>query len=599
MGGVNKTTIDGREVDHAPNAKLKEVLNAAGLLPDVNGNIPSDKMPTSSGKTFDGFNVRMPDGTIKYVQINPADGSFVDINDKEIPIPVGTTITSVFLAPGQKLLKYTIIDANGKKCTVPVIVSTSGGTTPTSAKWSEIKAAAISAGVNLGPGPGGSTVTGWKYGSGDYSNGTSINTSSDPAIPENYEIGPVLTAKYTVNGNAVTIPGVTYPNDKKTVREIFTAAGLSTGAGNPGGVPGFNGWTVTLPDGEKIKKPDGTVRIFSESEINSMNNSDTANKIIPPGATITPSASLHRTVILSDGVTPLEMTGFEGGNINTTQIGGFYMADIELTRKQWSAVIARTDTATNTTRNHYSDTRDNAAKTQNFSNATDLTSYDEYPMTFVSLFDAIAFCNWLSIDKGYVPFYYVEKNGSREYNPNNWDSNTSTPAIDYPAPKPNNYDFAASGEWDTIKFDPNGTGFRLPTADEWTFAARGGKDVLFPNFSGDTYNGSTSSYSGDMKAAVDRVASHNQNGNKLRKASESGGDNPIRDMNGNVWEWCNLSKESDWNWKTDKNKYWHARGGGYGAAPTQCTINYDNDGNKPTSCSKDTGFRIIVPLGSL
>ena len=161
------------------------------------------------------------------------------------------------------------------------------------------------------------------------------------------------------------------------------------------------------------------------------------------------------------------------------------------------------------------------------------------PVECVSWYDAIYFCNKLSVAKGYEPVYSV-------------DGNTDIT------------------KWNSIKGITQNTsanGYRLPTVKEWQYAAKGGQDY--------TYAGSNE---------IHEVAWYDENSNKKthpvaqKKANGYG----VYDMSGNVSEWC-------WDSFSDRRYFC---GGSLSSDDNDCEVGFSYD--YPAHIQYDNiGFRII------
>ncbi|MCR5040032.1 MAG: formylglycine-generating enzyme family protein [Bacteroidales bacterium] len=129
-----------------------------------------------------------------------------------------------------------------------------------------------------------------------------------------------------------------------------------------------------------------------------------------------------------------------------------------------------------------------------------------------------------------------------------------------------------------------GMQFRLPTEEEWEYAARGGK-----NSKGYIYSGGKE---------VDRVAWHNGNARKTKKVKKRNANElGIYDMSGNVWEWCvskyrYYDKERNATLGKDGQMYC-IRGGGWQLPKTSCRVSWRGK-RLPDLKNSFGGFRLCL-----
>lgn len=169
------------------------------------------------------------------------------------------------------------------------------------------------------------------------------------------------------------------------------------------------------------------------------------------------------------------------------------------------------------------------------------------PVEEVSWYDCIYFCNKFSEMCGYTPVYSV-------------DGNTDVSKWNY---RPHNGD-SIRGD---VSQNTNADGFRLPTEEEWEYAAKGGQNY---EYSGSNNLDEVGWYYRNSGAKTQPVGQKKANGYGLF------------DMSGNVWEWC-------WD-SIGSNRY--ERGGSYYVLADYCTVSrsiyYD------AYCSyKNLGFRLF------
>lgn len=263
----------------------------------------------------------------------------------------------------------------------------------------------------------------------------------------------------------------------------------------------------------------------------------------PEGFVKIPAASIAGT----EEWTPKSYVFVSGRKL---EIASFYMSDHEVTRGEYKAVMGS----------------DPSYVTAYDKDGKELTGDDNVknnPVSCISWYDAIVYCNTRSIQENLTPYYKID--GVTD--PSKWGE------------VPTNY----NSTWDAATCDPKADGYRLPTEAEWEWAARGGESY--------TYAGSDN---------IDKVAWYTENTNdtgtrdvKTKKANAYG----LYDMSGNVWEWC-------WDWYDyNISSETPAAGPASGSIRCQCggswnrdassaQVAYRSSGN-PSLRSSNYGFRLV------
>jgi len=255
--------------------------------------------------------------------------------------------------------------------------------------------------------------------------------------------------------------------------------------------------------------------------------SATASSFFGQNSKLSDSKNITDMVTVHGGTLP------QGSELAGQVVNGFQIGKYEVTWGLWKEVRDWAVANNKDNKGYYLD---------NIGNTYPKGKPDNFPVVYVSWYDAVKWCNARSEKEGLVPVYQVD-----------WETYKGGQT----APVLNN---AANG-------------YRLPTEKEWEWAARGGLSSK-----GYTYSGSND---------PDAVAWTQENANMETKAVGSKLPNElgIYDMSGNVFEWC-------WD-KINANR--RLRGGAWFFPADRSTI-FRRDELNPDANYRPFGFRIARNL---
>lgn len=275
------------------------------------------------------------------------------------------------------------------------------------------------------------------------------------------------------------------------------------------------------------------------------------------GSELTIAIDEIESITFSEGEMLVELIFVEGGTFNptanyTVTLSSFYSAKYEVTQILYEEVMGY--------------------------NPSHFEGIPESPVEQVSWFNAIEFCNRLSMMTGFTPSYSYQD-----------DINHGTDPDDWPLGWDSDYDNHLN-----IICDWSGEGYRLLTEMEWEFAARGG----VPAQNAGTINDSWAGTNEQSELTLYAWYFANSGGTTQQVGAKLPNELNLYDMSGNVWNyvWDIWGSSLPGGTAVDPTgpsdgQFRVFRGGSWFNYPSGCTV-YNRFGSPATHLEINIGFRV-------